>query len=84
MSSSSAPNTIAPDRIAAIGEQALLAGFQLAGVTLHACENEAETLHAWSALPVETALVILTPRSARALGPALSDSRSPMTLVLPS
>ena len=83
-SSSSAPNTTALNGIAAIGEQTLLSGFQLVGVTIHACESEAAILRAWSALPHDTALVFLTPRSARALGLLLSNPHSPMTLVLPS
>ncbi|MCI0141696.1 V-type ATP synthase subunit F [Arthrobacter bambusae] len=69
--------------IAAIGEQALLNGFRLAGVSVLACSNDAEILRAWRALPTNTAIVILTPASAHALGPLLAHPRSPMTVVLP-
>lgn len=76
--------TPAPDAVAAIGELALLAGFRLAGVGVHACDSEPEVLRAWTALPKDTAVVILTPRSAKALGTALSDPNSPLTVVLPA
>ncbi|XAS65572.1 V-type ATP synthase subunit F [Micrococcaceae bacterium Sec5.8] len=72
------------DTIAAIGEQALLDGFRLAGVSVFAGSTDEEILHAWTALPRDTAIVILTPRSAQALEPVLADPRSPMTVVLPS
>ena len=70
--------------IAAIGEQALLDGFRLAGVRVFAGSTDEEILRAWAALPKSTAMVILTPRSARALGPVRADPRSPLTVVLPS
>lgn len=73
-----------PGPIAAIGEQALLAGFHLAGAVVHACESDPEVLGAWSQLPKDTVAVILTPRSAAALGKDLSDPRSPLTVVLPA
>lgn len=74
----------APGAIAGIGEQALLAGFRLAGVAVHDCESEPEVLRAWTVLPKDTAVVILTPRAAEALGKKLSDSLSPLTVVLPA
>ncbi|XTR52299.1 V-type ATP synthase subunit F [Pseudarthrobacter sp. So.54] len=72
------------DTIAAIGEQALLDGFRLAGCQRLRYSTDEEILHAWTALPRDTAIVILTPRSAQALEPVLADPRSPMTVVLPS
>ncbi|WP_427007703.1 V-type ATP synthase subunit F [Pseudarthrobacter sp. H2] len=73
-----------PETIAAIGEEALLDGFRLAGVSVFAGSTDEEILRAWTALPKNTAIVILTPRSARALDPVLADPRSPMTVVLPA
>jgi vacuolar-type H+-ATPase subunit F/Vma7 len=73
-----------PGTIAAIGELALLDGFRLAGVVIFTGSTDEEIRRAWTALPPDTAIVILTPRSARALEPALTDPRSPMTVVLPS
>jgi vacuolar-type H+-ATPase subunit F/Vma7 len=72
------------ETIAAIGEQALLDGFRLAGVCVFAGSTDEEIRRAWQALPTNTAIVILTPRSARALEPVMADPRSPMTVVLPS
>jgi len=73
-----------PGIIAAIGEPALLDGFRLAGVVVFAGSTDEEIRRAWTALPKDTAIVILTPRSAHALEPDLSDPRSPMAVVLPS
>lgn len=69
--------------IAAIGEQALLGGFRLAGVSVFACSTGEDIRRAWKALPADTAVVILTPASAHALEPLLTDPRSPLTVVLP-
>ena len=73
-----------PGTIAAIGEPALLDGFRLAGVVVFTGSTDEEIRRAWTALPTNTAIVILTPRSAQALEPDLADPRSPMTVVLPS
>jgi vacuolar-type H+-ATPase subunit F/Vma7 len=73
-----------PQTVAALGEQALLAGFQLAGAELYAAETEEDVRRAWALLPRTVGVVILTPRAAGALGPALSDPAGPMTVVLPS
>lgn len=72
------------ETIAAIGEQALLDGFRLAGVSVFAGSTDEEILNAWRALPRDTAIVLLTPRSAQALEPVLADPHSPMTVVLPA
>ncbi|HEY8700126.1 MAG TPA: V-type ATP synthase subunit F [Arthrobacter sp.] len=69
--------------IAAIGEQALLDGFRLAGVSIFTATTHEEILRAWTGLPRDTAVVILTPRSALALEQVLTDPHSPMTVVLP-
>ncbi|WP_035743338.1 V-type ATP synthase subunit F [Arthrobacter sp. MA-N2] len=70
--------------IAAIGEQALLDGFLLAGVSVFAGSTDEEFRHAWRALPEGTAVVVLTPAAARSLDQLLADPRSPMSVVLPS
>ncbi|WP_168709337.1 V-type ATP synthase subunit F [Arthrobacter sp. PAMC25564] len=70
--------------IAAIGDQALLDGFRLAGVSVFPGSTDEEILRAWTALPTTTAIVILTPRSAHTLEPVMADPRSPMTVVLPA
>lgn len=73
-----------PDTVVALGEQALLEGFQLAGASVHGAETDDEVRRAWTALPDNAGVVILTPRAAGALGTALTDPNSPMTVVLPS
>ena len=73
-----------PDIVAALGEQALLEGFRLAGACIFAAETDDDVRRAWAELPGNAAVVILTPRAAAALGAAMADSRSPLTVVLPS
>jgi len=72
-----------PDTVVALGEQALVGGFRLAGAGVRAAETDEEVRRAWAALSSDTAVVILTPRAADALGAVLADPRSPMTVVLP-
>jgi hypothetical protein len=72
-----------PDVIVALGEQALLEGFTLAGVEFHGAETDRAVCEGWAQLPENTGMVILTPRAAAALGPVISDPHSPMTVVLP-
>lgn len=71
------------ETIVALGEQALLEGFPLAGVQLSVAETDHAVHEGWALLPRTTGIVILTPRAARALGGILDDPRSPMTVVLP-
>ena len=72
------------DTVAALGEQALLQGFRLAGAGLFAAETDDDVRAAWAAMPGNATVVILTPRAAGALGAVLTDPQSPMTVVLPS
>jgi len=76
--------TTSPPMVAAIGEAAVLRGFALAGVRMYAAETVDDIRRTWASLPAETGVVILTPRAATALGSALSDPRSPLTVVLPA
>ncbi len=69
--------------IAALGEQALLEGYRLAGARVYAAETDDEVRRAWAALPKNTGMVLLTPRAASALGAAVSNPLSPLTAVLP-
>jgi vacuolar-type H+-ATPase subunit F/Vma7 len=73
-----------PDSIFALGEQALLEGFRLAGATLLVAETDEEVRSFWSELQPDAGFVILTQRAARALGTAVLDAQSPLTAVLPS
>lgn len=71
------------DVVVALGEQALLEGFRLAGAILYAAETDDEVRSRWSALPPAVGVVILTRRAAAALGD-LVNAQSPLTAVLPS
>jgi len=72
-----------PGTVAALGEPSLLAGFGLAGASVHAAETDDEVRRAWAALQGDAAVVILTPRAAGVLGSVLADPHSPLTVVLP-
>jgi vacuolar-type H+-ATPase subunit F/Vma7 len=72
------------DTVAALGEQALLEGYRLAGASIYAAETDDEVRGAWAVLPDKAAVVILTAGAAAALGSALADPHCPMTVVLPS
>lgn len=71
------------ETIAAIGEPALLGGYLLAGVSVFAGSTDEEIRSLWTALPGNTAVVLLTPRAAHALQAVLTDPRAPLTVVLP-
>jgi hypothetical protein len=69
--------------VVALGELALVEGYGLAGAVVTPAETDADVLRAWSALPRTVTAVVLTPRAAAALGSAVHDVRSPMSVVLP-
>lgn len=69
--------------VVAIGEQVRVGGWALAGVTVLAAERPEEVRRAWTELPVQTALVIVTPVAAEALGIELLESTRPLTVVMP-
>ncbi|MGW4079254.1 V-type ATP synthase subunit F [Streptomyces asiaticus] len=71
-------------RVVAVGERTRVAGFVLAGVTVVAAEEPDAVREAWHALPPGTALVILTPAAADALGQVLVAGTRPLTVVMPS
>jgi len=71
-------------RIAAIGEDARIAGLALAGVTTVTAEGLDAVRRAWAGLAADVALVLLTPAAATALDDVLGDRSSPrLTVVLP-
>lgn len=68
--------------IVAIGESPRVAGFALAGVTV--LETDAGGVEAaWRRLPDDTALVLLTPAAAAALGQRLGERARLLWTVLP-
>ena len=72
------------DRVAVLGERALVEGYALGGARVVPAESPAEVLAAWAALPGDVAVVVLTPAAARVLGPPAAGSRRPLRVVLPS
>ena len=70
--------------VVALGEKALLDGYGLVGAPVHAAETDDDVRRIWPALAGQAGVVVLTPRAAAALGPALPDPRAPMTAVLPT
>ena len=72
-------------RAAVIGEAVRTAGFALAGAVVTTAETPEETRAAWSALPGDIAVLILTSRAAGWLGdPAsLLSRRDVLVVVMP-
>jgi hypothetical protein len=69
--------------VAALGERALIEGYGLAGALVLPAESDADVLRAWAQMPAEVRAVVLTPRAAATLGPALTQPGAPMGVVLP-
>ncbi|MCK7622209.1 hypothetical protein MUU72_03550 [Streptomyces sp. RS10V-4] len=69
--------------VVALGERTRTAGFALAGVRVRAAEDPERVRALWRDLPADTALVILTPAAAAALGPGALDGPAPLTVVMP-
>ena len=76
-------------RAIAIGERARVAGFALAGAFAVVAEDPEAVREAWRHLPDDTALVVLTPAAADALGVeqkaegARQDGTGPLIAVMP-
>ena len=71
-------------QVAAIGSEAEVAGFALAGVRVAPAATAVGTRQAWDGLPAEVAVVLLTPRAAADLGDARFSPGSPLSVVLPA
>ncbi len=71
-------------RLAVIGEQTAVSGYVLAGVLVLPAEGDDAVHGAWSSLPDDVAVVILTSRAARTLGDARTAKLLPFTVVMPS
>jgi len=69
-------------RAHAIGEEASVSGFALAGAAVHVAADAAAVVSAWERLDDDVGLVVLTPRAAAALGRRLR-SASALVCVLP-
>ncbi len=69
--------------VCAIGEEVLLEGYALLGVSLLPAEDAVAARAAWESLPGEAQLVVLTPKARAALGKHL-HGRDLLVVVLPS
>jgi vacuolar-type H+-ATPase subunit F/Vma7 len=70
-------------RIVAIGEEARIMGFALAGVMIYPAADAKAVRAAWQELRDDVELVILTPLAAKALGHEVARTRPPLTAVMP-
>jgi vacuolar-type H+-ATPase subunit F/Vma7 len=70
-------------RIIAIGEEARIMGFALAGVDIYPAADARAARAAWQDLQSDDALVILTAAAADALGDEVVRTRPPLTVVMP-
>jgi vacuolar-type H+-ATPase subunit F/Vma7 len=69
---------------AVIGESARVAGFALGGATVITATTPDDVRRAWSTLPAEVGVVVLTPEAAVALGPGIERSDNVLSVVMPS
>ena len=70
-------------RAAAIGEEARVAGYGLAGVDVHPAQDAAAVTAAWVALPADVACLILTPSAHATLRERLAERPRLVWTVLP-
>jgi vacuolar-type H+-ATPase subunit F/Vma7 len=71
-------------RVVAIGEQAQIMGFALAGAIICPAADAAAVRAVWQGLQPEDTLVILTRAAAEALGDEVARTRPPLTAVMPA
>ncbi len=69
--------------VVALGADAELAGFVLAGVRVLPTATDEETLGAWTAMDDDVGLVILTRRAAESLRDVLDERPRTLTVVTP-
>jgi vacuolar-type H+-ATPase subunit F/Vma7 len=70
-------------RAAVIGESTRTAGFALAGALVFPAENPDEARAAWSGLPADVTVLIVTPRAAAWLDTAPRARRDVLLVVMP-
>ena len=69
---------------AVIGDGVRIAGFALGGATVIPATAPDDVRHAWATLPVDVAVVVLTPDAAAALGSAIERTDNVLSVVMPS
>ena len=70
-------------RVAAIGEEARVAGYALSGADVHAASEASEIHSAWARLPEDVGLLILTPAAHAELEPLLAERSQLLWVVTP-
>jgi vacuolar-type H+-ATPase subunit F/Vma7 len=60
--------------IVVLGESSRVAGFALAGAVVIPADDPDAVRRAWDALPEDTAVVVLTPKAAAAIGEPFGSS----------
>jgi vacuolar-type H+-ATPase subunit F/Vma7 len=71
------------DRVAVLGERALVEGYALGGARVLPADSPGEVRAAWAALAPDVAVVLVTPAAAGALGAPPVAGRRPLLVVLP-
>jgi vacuolar-type H+-ATPase subunit F/Vma7 len=69
--------------IAAIGDDARLAGYALSGVQVHAAGDDGAVREAWERLPDEVGCVLLTAAARAALGSRVDERAGLVWAVVP-
>jgi vacuolar-type H+-ATPase subunit F/Vma7 len=69
------------DRVAVLGERALVEGYALGGARVLPADSAEEVRVAWAALAPDVAVLLVTPAAAAALGSV--TRRRPLLVVLP-
>ena len=70
-------------RIVALGDPIWVEGFSLAGATVIPATDPDAIRAAWETLPDDTGVLVLTEESAQALGEALEERPSLLSVVIP-
>lgn len=70
-------------RVLAMGETLAMQGFVLAGVDTLPADGSEALLRAWTSLPADAGIVILTASAADAIGACLRDRPDVMVVVTP-
>jgi vacuolar-type H+-ATPase subunit F/Vma7 len=70
--------------VPAIGARRRVTGLATAGVVVLPADDPEAVRAAWSRLPADVGLVILTPDAAAALGPGPLEAEDPLTAVMPA
>lgn len=70
-------------RVAVLGERVVVGGYSLAGALVLAADTEDQVRRAWSTLPEDVGVVVLSPRAAQVLGDQARSDGSRLTVVIP-